>query len=93
MSLTHLEDVQAVKEAIKYMRNLIEEQLDCYAKMKAASAKNTPMWNGEIRTSFDEKVDEYTKRTIKIKGDADVLFEWAQKYIQLAEERDEFMRR
>ena len=93
MALTHLEDVQAVKEAIKYMRSLIEEQLECYKKMKAASAKNTPMWTGEIRTSFDDKVDEYTRRTGTIKADAEKLFKWALEYIRLAEERDSFMRR
>ena len=93
MALTHLEDVQAVKEAIKYMRSLIEEQLECYKKMKDASAKNTPMWTGEIRTSFDDKVDEYTRRTGIIKADAEKLFKWALEYIRLAEERDSFMRR
>lgn len=91
-SRVDFEDIQGAKDAIIYMRQVIEDQRSCYQKMIAAANTHTPQWQGEIRTSFDQKLDEYIQKNNSIGNTAEELFTWSLECIRLAEERDALMR-
>ena len=90
---TFLEDIDEIEKLIAFMRDLIASQLECYEKIRRSHDELTPNWQGTIRNRFEQKIDEFLTRTRTIQGDAEMLFAWAQKYMVLAHDREDIMRR
>lgn len=88
---THLEDVNEIEQTIRFMRQLIADQLVCYEKIRSSHAELTPNWTGTIRSEFEQKIDDFLNRTKIIQNDSEMLFTWADKYIALAHEREDIM--
>jgi len=90
---TSLHDLDAIEQSIREMRNLIDEQLACYEKIRRSHSDFTPSWQGTIRTTFEHKIDDFLTRTKVIREKMEVLFKWAEKFMALARDREEIMRK
>ncbi len=90
---TYLEDIDEIEKLIAFMRELIESQLACYEKIRRSHEECTPNWKGDIRKTFENKIDEFLERTKVIQADSEMLFAWAGKFMTLAHEREDIIKR